>query len=119
MASSRPTSSSRRRPTARTLTEEEKRDAGDLGYRDLYRKLVTGMMTLRERGLPIYDLGDIFANEKGTIYADHVHYLRDAGRRKPRQSPDGDPHRRIAGRDLGAAEEALTAPAAPPPAGNN
>ena len=63
----------------KTLTEEEKRDAGDLGYRDLYRKLVTGMMTLRERGLPIYDLGDIFANEKGTIYADHVHYLRDAG----------------------------------------
>ena len=60
------------------LTEEEKRDAGDLGYRDLYRKLVTGMMTLRERGLPIYDLGDIFAKEKGTIYADHVHYLRDA-----------------------------------------
>jgi hypothetical protein len=36
------------------------------------------MMTLRERGLPIYDLGDIFASEKGTIYADHVHYLRDA-----------------------------------------
>ncbi len=62
----------------KTLTEEEKRDAGDLGYRDLYRKLVIGMMTLRERGLPIYDLGDIFANEKATIYADHVHYLRDA-----------------------------------------
>jgi len=62
----------------KTLTEEEKRIAGDLSYRDLYRKVVAGMMTLRQRGLPIYDLGDIFANEKGTIYADHVHYARDA-----------------------------------------
>ena len=28
-------------------------------------------------GLAIYDLGDIFAKEKGTIYADHIHYWRD------------------------------------------
>jgi len=35
------------------------------------------MMTLRERGLPVYDLADIFANEKGTIYEDHIHYARD------------------------------------------
>jgi hypothetical protein len=62
----------------KTLTEEEKRNAGDLGYGDLYRKVAAGMMTLREHGLPIYDLADIFASEKGTIYADHIHYLRDA-----------------------------------------
>ena len=62
----------------KVLTDEEKRNAGDLDYRDLYRRVVAGMMTLRERGLPIYDLADIFANEKGTIYADHIHYLRDA-----------------------------------------
>ncbi len=62
----------------KTLTEDEKRNAGDLGYRDLYRRVAAGMMTLRERGLPIYDLADIFANEKGTIYADHIHYVRDA-----------------------------------------
>jgi hypothetical protein len=62
----------------KTLTEDEKRNAGDLGYRDLYRRVVAGMMTLRERGLPIYDLADIFANEKGTIYADHIQYVRDA-----------------------------------------
>jgi hypothetical protein len=59
----------------KTLTEEEKRVVGDLSYRDLYRRIVTGMMTLRERGLPIYDLGDIFVNEKGSIYADDIHYL--------------------------------------------
>ena len=62
----------------KTLTEDEKRNAGDLGYGDLYRRVAAGMMTLREHGLPIYDLANIFANEKGTIYADHIHYLRDA-----------------------------------------
>jgi hypothetical protein len=61
----------------KTLTEEEKRVVGNLGYRDLYRRMVAGMMTLGERGLPIYDLGDIFANDKSTIYADQIHYLAD------------------------------------------
>jgi hypothetical protein len=60
----------------KTLTEEEKRTAGDLSYGVLYRRIVDGMMTLRERGLPMFDLGDVFSNEKGTIYADHIHYLR-------------------------------------------
>src|SRR5262249_28368124 len=43
----------------KTLTEEEKRNVGDLSYRDLYRRIVDGMLTLRQRGLPIYDLGDL------------------------------------------------------------
>jgi hypothetical protein len=59
----------------KTLTEEEKRVVGDLSYREIYRRIVDGMMTLRERGLPIYDLGDIFENQKATIYADQIHYL--------------------------------------------
>jgi hypothetical protein len=59
----------------KTLTEEEKRVVGDLSYREIYRRIVDGMMTLRERGLPIYDLGDIFENQKGTIYTDQIHYL--------------------------------------------
>jgi hypothetical protein len=64
----------------KTLTEQEKRVVGDLSYRDIYRRIVGGMMTLSERGLPIYDLGDIFRNQKGTIYADQIHYLsNDAG----------------------------------------
>ena len=33
------------------------------------------MMTLSERGLPMYDLGNVFENQKGTIYADHIHFL--------------------------------------------
>ena len=35
-------------------------------------------MTLKQRNLAMYDLGDIFANVKETIYADHIHYWRDA-----------------------------------------
>lgn len=61
----------------KVLTEDEKRVVGDLAYRDLYRRMVAGMMTLAERGLPIHDLGDVFANQKGTIYGDPVHYLTD------------------------------------------
>jgi hypothetical protein len=59
------------------LTEDEKSIVGDLSYRDLYRKIVAGMLTLRDRGMAIYDLGDIYADQKGTIYADHIHPLRD------------------------------------------
>jgi hypothetical protein len=62
----------------KTLTEEEVRNAGDLGYRDLYRKIVAGMMTLRDRGLAIFDLADVFKDEKGSIYEDHIHFRRDA-----------------------------------------
>ncbi len=60
----------------KTLTEEEKKNAGDLGYRDIYRRIVAGMLSLRERGLAIYDLGDLLRNETGTIYADHIHFIR-------------------------------------------
>ena len=48
---------------------------GDLSYGDLYRRMVAGMMTLGERGLPMYDLGNVFENQKGTIYADQIHFL--------------------------------------------
>jgi hypothetical protein len=61
----------------KALTDEEKKNAGDLGYGELYRRIVTGMMTLKEKGLPIYDLGDILKDEKGTLYADHIHFIRD------------------------------------------
>ena len=44
---------------------------------------VGALTALRERGLPIYDLGDVFANEKGKIYADHIHYWRDSKSESP------------------------------------
>ena len=52
-------------------------------YTDIYRKMVAGRMTLRERGLATYDLGDIFANDKGTIYADHIHFWCGAKAESP------------------------------------
>ena len=67
----------------KVLTDEEKRVVGDLSYGPLYRRIVAGMLTLRERGLAVFDLGDIFANEKGRIYADHIHYWRDAKSESP------------------------------------
>jgi hypothetical protein len=59
------------------LTEEEKKNAGDLKYGQMYRKIVDGMMTLHDRGLAIYDLGDLLKDQQGTIYADDIHFIRD------------------------------------------
>ncbi len=61
----------------KTLTEEEKRVVGDMSYRDLYRRIVAGLLTLKERGMAVYDLGDLLEGETGTIYADHIHFARD------------------------------------------
>jgi hypothetical protein len=62
----------------KTLTDEEKRGAGaNMTDPVLYRHMVDGMMTLRDRGLAIYDLGDLLKDEKGTIYADDIHFIRD------------------------------------------
>ena len=55
------------------LTEDEKKGAADMSYLNGYRDMIAGMLGLGERGLAIYDLGDIFQAEKGTIYADAVH----------------------------------------------
>jgi hypothetical protein len=59
------------------LTPEEVGAVGDLSYRDIYKRIVAGMLSLRDRGLAIYDLGDVFAAEKGAIYADQIHFIRD------------------------------------------
>jgi hypothetical protein len=63
----------------KTLTEEEKRVVGDLSYGPLYRRIVAGMLTLRERGLAMYDLGDLLENDKRTIYEDHIHFIQANG----------------------------------------
>ena len=61
------------------LTDDERRDAGDLSYGPLYRRIIDGMMTLRERGLKMYDLGDLLKDVKERIYADDVHFQRVVG----------------------------------------
>ena len=62
----------------KTLTDEERRGVGaNMTDPVLYRRMVDGMMTLHDRGLAIYDLGDLLKDEKGTVYADDIHFIRD------------------------------------------
>jgi hypothetical protein len=65
----------------KTLTEEEKKVVGTLAYGEIYRRIVAGMLALRERGLAVYDLGDLLKDEKGTVYEDDIHFVR---------TPDGE-----------------------------
>lgn len=41
--------------------------------------MVKGMLTLRDKGTPIYDLGDIVKDQTETLYADDIHFIREAG----------------------------------------
>ncbi len=67
----------------KTLTDEEKAGAGDMSYRDIYRRIVDGMMSLKSRGMAMYDLGDLLENEKGRVYADDIHFIRDSKGESP------------------------------------
>ena len=57
----------------KTLTPDEIKGAGNIAYLSRYRELVADMMKLRERGLTMYDLGDVFQQETDSIYEDAVH----------------------------------------------
>ena len=62
----------------KTLTAEEVRAAGaNMTDPVIYRRMVDGMMTLRDQGLQIFDLGDLLKDVKETIYADDIHFTRD------------------------------------------
>jgi len=62
----------------KTLTEEEKRAAApNLADPVIYRRMVDGMMSLRDQGLQIFDLGDLLKDVKDTVYADDIHFIRD------------------------------------------
>jgi len=61
----------------KTLTEAEKGFAARSADPVLYRRIIDGMMTLKDKGLAMYDLGDIFKDQPEQIYADDIHCLRD------------------------------------------
>ena len=63
----------------KVLTEEEKKVVGDVSYAPMYREMVDGMMTLRDKGLAIYDLGDVVKDHPETLYADDIHFIREWG----------------------------------------
>ena len=39
--------------------------------------MVEGMLTLRDRGMAVFDLGDMLKDVPETIYADDIHFIRD------------------------------------------
>ena len=65
----------------KVLTPQEKAVAGDLSYVALYRRMVDAMMLQRRLGMAVFDLGDLLADVKQTIYANSVHFYR---------APDGE-----------------------------
>ena len=62
----------------KTLTDVEKTNVGDISYAPIYRRMAAGLISLGERGLATFDLGDIFQDEKQAIYADDIHCYRTA-----------------------------------------
>jgi hypothetical protein len=61
----------------KVLTEDEKRHVARSADPVIYRRIVDGMMTLRDRGIPIFDLGDLLKDVPDTIYDDDIHFIRD------------------------------------------
>lgn len=62
----------------KTLTAQEKSVVGDLSYGPLYRRMVDAMMEQRKQGMAVFDLADLLADVKESIYADDAHFARDA-----------------------------------------
>jgi hypothetical protein len=62
------------------LTQEEKTAVGDLGYRSLYERITSDVLSLAKEGIPIFSLLDVFEHSANTLYADAIHL---------RQAPDG------------------------------
>jgi hypothetical protein len=67
----------------KSLTEEEKAVVGDLGYSDSYQRMAERLLLLRQRGVKIYSLLDVFSGESRTLYGDAVHVRREAGGDSP------------------------------------
>jgi hypothetical protein len=62
----------------KTLTAEERQVVDDLGYRDLYQRIVSALLSLRSEGVPVISLLNVFADVTETIYADPVHCVEDS-----------------------------------------
>lgn len=57
----------------KTLTADELRVVGDLGYRDAYMKMERALLLLNQRGIPVASLSDCFSATPETIYVDTIH----------------------------------------------
>lgn len=59
----------------KSLTDEEKVliSHSPTDYGDLYRRMVDELLSLRQEGVPVFSLVDVFKDYKGTIYGDFIH----------------------------------------------
>jgi hypothetical protein len=62
----------------KTLTTDERRVVGRLDFRDGYEKMASALLSLRQEGIPVTSLLNVFADVKEAVYRDEVHCL-DAG----------------------------------------
>ena len=53
-----------------------KRSSGDLSYGSHYETMTQRFLTLNSKGVAVYSLLDVFKDEKGTLYEDHIHLRR-------------------------------------------
>jgi len=60
----------------KSLTDEEKKVVGDLGYASKYSRLERELTTLSEEGIPLFSLLKTFENVEDTVYQDEIHYKR-------------------------------------------
>lgn len=64
----------------KSLSKEEKIIVDNLaekdpGFGDFYQWMTSELLTLQKENVPIYSLLDVFKEEKGQIYSDHIHYV--------------------------------------------
>jgi len=58
----------------KTLTDQERAVIGDLGYGEIYQWMTDQMLELNGQGLSVHSLLGLLENERGTIYADSIHF---------------------------------------------
>jgi len=58
------------------LSQEERAVVGDLSYREIYLRMTDDLLQLNKRGIPVFSMLEVFKDEQGTLYADHIHLLR-------------------------------------------
>lgn len=67
----------------KTLTAEENQFTADSPDPAIYRRMTDGMLTLRNGGLAVFDLGGMLKDVSGTIYADYIHFRRSVTGESP------------------------------------
>ena len=63
--------------TGKPLSVDEQKIVGDLSYGPDYDNMTRRLLALNAKGVTVYSLLDIYKDEKGTLYEDHIHLRRE------------------------------------------